>query len=499
MAISLGEILSAKGDADYAQGGYGGGEPVFNNALTQSYLQQLGDIQARANQYLLEQHDANLKSALANLDNVDTKGVLPTDNDALMQQYSGVLQNAAGNFGVLRNPMSNPQEYARLKTAESGFRRNLSQSQQDAAYLATQQKFVETHPEFNTPEYEQNVKDFLAAPVGKRKYFTVSPPLVFNPEALGKTFSELAKKKYSNASTDGKYLTTEEGEKIDRDKYFKLWENPGQDKYGRQVEASILNSYNSLPANLKPLYKDYNDYKRQMAEHNIGLDQVTKKSINEDQYGTIAASGKEQRKNEAQREAFQARQNNLDRAIQWAKIKQDGEVLKKGQIDKNTIGEYKNNLVYTLFTGDSNEQNIPNEVLQDMYGDNTKVKIKTGNSTLGEPEVEVEKPLLSVVGNYVQDGKAVIMRRNNKTGKLVNNLRLSFDKVYNDFDQIKGTDNAPTVLSASREWLKKTTGSEKPSLDALDKAFKSTVASPVKPGTLSDDAYQEFLRKNGLK
>lgn len=508
MAIPLSEILSARGDADYAQGGYGASTEALNNAATQSYLQHYTDQQVAANRYLMAQHDENLKNTLNNLDNVDFKGLLPSDNAALMQQYGDVLKNTTSNFSTVRNPLSNPQQYAALKLGEANFRRNLSQSQQDAAYLAQQQKFVEQHPEYNTPEYKQNVEQFLAQPVGQRKYFTVTPPQIFNPEALGKTFGELAKKKYATSSTDGKYITTEDGEKIDQDKYLKLWANPGQDQFGRQIESTIQRAYADLPPNLKSLYKDYTDFKYQMALHNMPEDQVTKKTMNEDQFATIKAQGAQTRQTQAAQQAFQAGQNDKDRAIEWAKIDQAGNgILKKGQIDKNAVGQYKNNIFYNIATEGYGDNTAPNEMLQNLYGNNNDIKVHKvddeGNA------ITVKSPTISIVNHYIENGKLVLERLDNATGKHLPRLHVPLTKLYNDLDNLKGPENAPTINSASREWLKKQTGSETPDITKLQQIFnpdksynyngKTYTTGDLKKLGYSDDQISQYINQGILK
>ena len=129
MATTLGEILEAKGDADYAQGGYGGAIPdsAISNAAANEYLQHNADLTYQAHRYLAEQHDQNMRETLKGLNDVDFKDLLPQDSASLMPEYTGVLQDTANNFGVIRNPLSNPQQYAALKANESNFRQKLSQ------------------------------------------------------------------------------------------------------------------------------------------------------------------------------------------------------------------------------------------------------------------------------------------------------------------------------------------------------------------------------------
>lgn len=517
MATTLGEILQAKGDADYAQGGEGGAisPELYSSAAANEYLQHAADLTYNAHRYLAEQHDRNMQEELKGLNGMDFKDLLPQDQAALMPEYGGVTQDIANNFGVIRNPLSNPQQYAALKNSESAVRQKISQAQSDAAFINKQNEFVQTHPEFNTPDFQQKKAQFLATPVGQRQPFIVTPPLTYNPATAYKTIAELAKKKYANASTNGKYITQEEGEKTDPNQYMQLAQAlPGTDQYGNSLETARQNAFNNLPANLKAKYKDYNDFVNKEAALYMPQDQVNKKDIKTDEFGTIKAQGYQARLNIGMEEANQDKQNELNRenALVIAGLKVTG---KENVFDPNATGAYVNKLYHDMVTGsvksDTNYRenfenpNISNDIMQQLYGDNTPVKLsqatKLGDKDSGITTATSDEkvPKISIVGNKMTpDGQVFLIRKNNLTGKFEQPLYVNKDKFYNDLSGILGEKNAPKVQEAARAWLQKNTGDTQPDVTKLHTLFAPGTAAPTPTGGLSNDAYNEFLKKNGL-
>lgn len=513
--VSLGEILQAKGDADYANGGEGGviSPDLYSSAAANEYLQHAADLTYNAHRYLAEQHDRNMQNELQGLNNVDFKDLLPQDQASLMPEYGGVAQQIAQNFGAIRNPLGNPDAWANLKNSESSIRQKLAQAQSDAAFINKQNEFVQLHPEYNTPDFQQKKAAFLAAPVGQRQPFVVTPPLTYNPATAYKTIAELAKKKYANSGTNGKYITQEEGEKIDPDQYAKLALSlPGTDQYGNSIEAARQAAYDKLPANLKPA--TYQDYVKQEAQLYKPQDQVSKSSIEGDPYGTINANFKKQFALQKDRENFEAAQSAKDDDI---RLQIAGLKTKEGAIDPNATGAYVNKVYHDMVTGDVahgsdyrynlQNPNVSNGILQTIYGDNTPVKLTTksvnankdaGTSQTAEGVNTV--PTISIIGNKMMpDGRVFIMRHNNLTNKAENPIYVSQGQFYNDLSGILGAKNAPKVQEAAREWLQKNTGDTQPDVSKLHAVFAPGTAAPVAPtGGLSNDAYNEFLKKNGL-
>lgn len=479
MATTLSEILQAKGDADYAQGGEGGAitKPDYTSAAANEYLQHAADLTFNAHRYLAEQHDQNMRETLKGLNDVDFKDLLPQDSQGLMGEYTGVIQDTANNFGVIRNPLSNPQQYAAMKAKESGFRQKLSQAQQDAAFLKKQAEFVQVHPEFNTPAYQENVKKFTETPVGQRQPFVVTPPLTFNPAATYKTIAELAKKKYANAATNGKYITQEEGEKTDPTQYNALATGPlaGVDQYGNSLETARKASYDNLPANIKAGYKDYNDYVTRQAAMYMPQDQVSKKEIKGDRFGEITAEGIQQRKTKGMEEAFEGKQYELNRenALIVAGMKSE-------KINPQTAAEAKmRNLAIIENTG-----TIDPELAQKLYGNNKKITVETPVPVRDNPEetdpkqfsytnkfhktIKEEMNTETFEKSYVdQDGNLHMQFKNTATGQQLPEKVVSHNQLYNDLDGMFGEKFKPQISGASSSYSQKTFGKSIPTIDDL--------------------------------
>lgn len=352
---TLAEILSARGDADYAQGGYGGADPVFNSAVTVGYVQHAADMQAAANRYVLEQHDENLKNALDSYGKIDTKGVLGSDQVALMGQYAGVGKQLASNFGVIRNPLSNPEQAIKLKMAEGQLRQNLAQSQMDATYASKQQEFLDQHPAFNTPENRAKIAAYISAPIGQRQPFSPQPPLVYNPDTFYKTMQELSKQKYSTAKKDGRYISKEEGERYDLDRFRQLATNPGEiDQYGQTLESARKKAFDSLPANLKALHNNsYDQYVKDEIALHVPLNQVSKTDLDADPFAKQKQSSDLELGRQIQKQGFDAGQNALDRANQLLMAN-----LRKEAKDPNAVPTVRQDLIERARTGVKNDVGI---------------------------------------------------------------------------------------------------------------------------------------------
>lgn len=528
MATTLSEILQAKGDADYSQGGEGGAitQPDYTSAVANQYLQHAADLTYNAHRYLAEQHDRNMQEELKGLNDVDFKDLLPQDSQALMPEYNGSLKDIANNFGVIRNPLSNPQQYAALKGRESGLRQKLSQAQQDALFIRKQNEFVQLHPEFNTPAYQQSVKTFLATPVGQRQPFVVTPPRAYDPVAAYKLVNELSKKKWANAGHGGGYLTEAEGETTDPNTFNGLSDVlPGYNQYGQSNETLRHEAYDNMPLNLKPA--TYELFKQQEKALYKNPDQTTKASIKNDELGaqgTIAAKGIQERKNISMEAGIskEAAELKFQRDLELAGLKGPG---KDGKIDKDAMGAYINKTFHDMATSVPNTNNyneklnainknpnlaysekikqmealsndpanytdqaVPNEVLQPRYGDNTPLKQiqKSADNTnksdgiVTSNESQNTIPTGQVISNKLsKDGQSVIIyRKNNLTGKISSQM-VPLKTFYSDLTYSFGEKNAPIVQKAAKEWLQKHTGSVDPDVDKLHNIFAPNANGPA--------------------
>jgi hypothetical protein len=513
---SLSEIANIKGDADLAQGGFGADAILPENNTALAYLANATNLQAGANKYLAEVHNQRLQDYLNNFSNIDLKNLAPGDYDNLSNQYVDLSKDLADNYDVIQNPFKNPELAGSLRAREAALRSQIAQSQMDKGMMDVTANHMALHPDLNTAENQQKIQDFWKTPLGQRTPVALTPAPVLNLQGIADNAWNTVQQKYATAGTDGKYIWKKEGLTAAAPAYLNAVDAHlnDTDSYGRTNRQLVTNAFNQLSPEDQAQYDNnpLNYYHTQM----LALkhpDQQTKNDLETNQYGTIGAEGAQTRKNLSIEEAFQAHQNDLNRdnALTIAGLKGIGG---KG-LDKNAVGEYKNRLYHDFVTGTGTDQiapvdlntinndpnlsyhdkiakmneltsdalnnasygkNIPNEILQGIYGDNTKIKVKTGLP--GETQVEEDAPKETVIGNRLSnDGKqAFITLKNNATGQ-VHNTYVPLDKFYNDLDNVLGPQYAPQVSQASNDWLQNNTGSNVPNVNKIGAAF---MAPPIK-------------------
>lgn len=503
---SLSEIANIKGDAELAQGGFGTDAVLPENNTALAYLHNAANLQAGANKYLAEVHNKRMEDYLSNFNNIDLKNLAPGDYDQLSQQYVDLAKDLADNADVLQNPFKNPQLAGSLRAREAALRSQISQSQMDKGTMDITNNHMQLHPDLNTADNQKKIQDYWKAPLGQRMPVSLTPASVINLPAIADSAWANVQQKYATAGTDGKYIWKKEGLTAAAPAYLAAVDSHlnDTDQYGRTNKQLVTNAFGQLSPDEQAKFDNnpLNWYHTQM----LALkhpDQQTKADLDPNQFATIAAQGAQTRQTVGMEEKFQANENKLNRenALTLAGMKGAN-----AKFDKTAVGEYKNKLYHDFVTGTAadhiqqidldkinkdpnlsyhdkiarmndltNEalnnasygRNLPNEVLQGVYGDNTKVKVKTGNVQLGEPVVEEDKPKESVIGNRIaNNGQAYITVRNNVTGR-IHSTYVPLSKFYDDLDHVLGEKLAPQVGQASREWLEKNTGSDKPDIEKL--------------------------------
>jgi hypothetical protein len=531
MAVSLSEIANIKGDADLAQGGFGTDAILPENNTALAYLQNAANLQAGANKYLAEVHNQRMQDYLNNFRNIDLKNLAPGDYDPLSNQYINLAKDISDNYDVIQNPLKNKELAASLMAREAALRSQISQSQMDRGIMEENNKFVQAHPDFNTEDYQKKVQDYWNTPLGQRRPFALNPAYVFNPADIAKKAYDAVKQKYATATTDGKYVFTQEGLKAAAPDYLKAYNTllSSDDSYGRTARAAMLNAWNQLSPEDKAQYgNDPQKWSNTQALALMTPDQQEKAKLDENQYGTIAAQGAQTRKNLSMEEAFQAHQNELNRENQ---LEIAGLKGKDAKFDKNAVGEYKNKLYHDFFTGTGTDniqpvdlnrinndpnrtptdkiavmdrltqealnnasygRNIPNEVLQNIYGDNAKVKHIVGDKNTAEGQYEEMVPKETVIGNRVaNNGTALITIKNNQNGR-IHQMYIPREKFYDDLDHVLGEKYAPQVSQASREWLQKNTGSDSPDIEKLKALVNPSSQASTLPQVSSDEQYKSL-------
>lgn len=470
MAVSLGEIANIKGDADLAQGGFGTDAILPENNTALAYLANAANLHAGANKYLADVHNQRLQDYLKNFQNIDLKNLAPGDYDPLSQQYIDLSKDLADNYDVIQNPLKDRDRASALFAREAALRSQISQSQMDRGVMDENNKFIQAHPDFNTPEYQKNVQDFWNAPLGQRKPFALNPAYVFNPADVAKKAYDTVKQKYATATTDGKYVMTAEGIKAAAPAYLQAYNAllNSDDAYGRTARSAMLNAWNHLAPDDKALYNnDPQKWSNTQALALMNPDQQEKAGLNENQYGTIAAQGAQSRKTEGMREKFEGDQNQKDRDSREfiAGLRTDG--LKNGKVDKEATGAFVTKIYNDMISGNKTDDydpthpfvapntsnpNVQNSILQEIYGDNTKFK-HTKKDITGTDIVSEDLPTISVIGNRMSNnGKVLVERIDNRTGRILPPLYRDPEQFKSELSGILGAKLAPQVAEAAKEY-----------------------------------------------
>lgn len=529
MAVSLGEIANIKGDADLAQGGFGTDAVLPENNTALAYLSNAANLQAGANKYLAEVHNKRMEDYLSNFHNIDLKNLAPGDYDNLSQQYVDLSKDLADNFDVIQNPFKNPQVAGSLAARESALRSQIAQSQMDKGMMDINQNHIDLHPDLNTAENQQKMQAFWKTPLGQRQPVQLNPAFVYNPQEDADAAYNSVKQDYATATPDGKYIWSSSGTKAALPAYLKAYNARlnANDQYGRTKRQSMLNAFNQLSPDQKAQYNnDPQQFSDQIATSLFKPDQVNKATATTDEYGTQNQEGRIQAGLQNTRLANEDAQNELNRenALKLAGLKDA-----KGNIDKNAVGEYKNKIYHDFVTGRAKDpvsqadidaiknnpnlnihqkaaaitkldqenatglgQNIPNEILQPIYGNNNKTEIGSANDDGSKNKTQVSYE--EVIGNRISNnGQAFISLRNNLTGR-IHSIYVPLTKFYDDLNNVLGPKYAPLVNTAGREWLQKNTGGVDPDINKLTSHFNPQTADQGPP-IVSDKAGYDALQK----
>lgn len=264
----------------------------------------------------------------------------------------------------------------------------------------------------------------------------------------------------------GKFILTEKKEYIDLDKAQQALQSAlyGNDTFNKNLRNGYQKLFNAMPAQEQAKYTDVNDFLWKNVSAKLKLPQTTESKLDENQFAV-----------QAQSQAFQARENALNRDVQ--RRGQDIQLELAGLRNQKTInpevaGAYKVELMTNLFkTGKADLS-----VLQAAFGDNKEVEVTTKKQVLLDPtkpkslanpmvdggeSTKEKKPRHEVIGSNIDaQGNVIIDIRDNVTGKLLPRKTLTEQDASNAFNNILGKDKAGIVADGTRRYLKNKTGSE---------------------------------------
>lgn len=397
--VSLGEILSARGDAANAFGSPEGGDAAvlpFNQGL--AFLSSAADAKVQADQFKYKEFQDNMNKFYTNFNTIDITGVSPADQKAINAKYAEVAKLNADNIDVIKNPNSNEAKYSEIKQNESQLLAMIAASKMHKAYDDKSLDFTKANPDWHEVNKDKIV-DSQSTATDNWKPYSLDAPFTFDPVAAVKVIEPIAQQKYADATVGKGYITEEEGTRIQHqawDDAFNTYANATV-KNGKTVRDIALEARKKLPPELQGASEE--DYINKWRDSIRPQDQVTKKTITPD----ATFNSEETRK-------LTASEGAADR---WNRYRIALLGLEKGdkKVDVAGVGRLYNEELTGFKTGQFSTQ-----ALQNIYGDDTKVKIKAGTEIV-DPQNPLSK---TTTGSEVDvPSKLVISSTLDADGNLV--------------------------------------------------------------------------------
>lgn len=190
---TLGEIESIHGDPNIGLATTGVAPNIIApNTNELAYLDAAAQRKDAANQFILQQHQANLTNTLKNFNDIDVSGVYGPDYNKITQDYKNLTGEIYDNYDVIQNPNKNPELYAELMQKESALRSAIAQSKQDYAVDKNTQAAIDAHPTLTTQQNIDTLANFRKGTLGSRALPNLQPPPVINHLALNNAVDQQA-------------------------------------------------------------------------------------------------------------------------------------------------------------------------------------------------------------------------------------------------------------------------------------------------------------------
>lgn len=462
--VQLNEITSIKGDAQNAYGGVAGGNDAllpFSQAIP--LITSAAKAKSESNAFKYLQFQQNLKEYYKNFDEIKVDGLMEKDYPVITQQYAQLSKDIAANYDVIRNPMKNPEKYEELKGREAELRATIARSKQDVAFRTAHQGFLQSHPEFNTPDNQKILDDFSKGELGQRTTFTLTTPFTYDPGARAKAANAVAQQKLTEQKSQGRYLVKEDALQYLETEYDAAWDALGatQDKSGRTVTQIAADAYGKLDPTITA-GQDFATIDRKIGRSLMYQDEFVKTLV-EDPVQAQEDAQKHDANENAKNRAL-SRELNTDKDL-VAVGRDYNEALTSGF----TTGYVRPQLLQGLF-GDNSDVELKNkeqvEVL-DADGKGTGIFNPTGKETV------VKVPKIQVTGSSLVDGKIVVKRVDNSSGKpvAIADVVMTFEEAREAFKNIAGANNAGKVADAAEKYRKINKLGTNPELGSMQKHF----------------------------
>lgn len=501
MAVpSLAEITSIKGDAQIGAAGEGLNLTEEKIDASLPYLQAAATAVNAADRMAIEQYNKNLETSLKRIHEMDFKDLMPQDFTELSQGYASLLKGVSQSYDVMRNPQKNLQKWGELSGQEAALRTKLAQSQGSKAIYDESQKFLSANSAWNTPANQQKLQEFMARPLDQREPFQFDAPFSADFSKLAEVANKASTVTVADSQVvpGGRYIRTSEGTTIDAEKFKQVIAASlnGKDEFSRSSRQGYQQLYEALPEQEKNKYSDLDDFVLTNTMAYKNLPQHTKNKLDENQIWITGSNQAHASKLAADSRVFEEKMAKLNRDWEQTKAEMTIGAKKGGTVNPKTAGVEKNQLLANLFiTGQiapkfaqqiyGNDAEI--EVETDIWGDDPEGPYQNGESAkIKTGRTKIKKPLIEVESAGLQNGKLLILRKNNQTGQMMEPMLVSLEQANSDFNLIAGEKNMTAVAAASREFLKKTIGTEEFDLEKIKAAglfgFSTNAVPGVEPG-----------------
>lgn len=251
---TLGEIESIHGDPNIGLATTGVAPNVIApNTNELAYLDAAARRRDAANQFLLQQHQANLKSNLEDFGKIDTSNLFQPDYKDITSDYANLTNKIVDNYDVLSNPNKNPELYAEIMQQKAALNSKINQSKAESLLYNQNETFLKAHPEFNTAENLQAQQQFSKTPLGQRQIPNITSPTTYDPKAIIKAATEAATQQIATSAISGGYIKNQTTESTDPDIWYKTIGNVlnTNNGYGGTYKDALVKQYSQLPAEIK--------------------------------------------------------------------------------------------------------------------------------------------------------------------------------------------------------------------------------------------------------
>jgi hypothetical protein len=250
---SLGELLSARGDAAL---GTGAPAVVFDNRGLVNTLNQNAQFKAENDWRKYTNFQNNLKEVFKDAGEIANIETMEQDKPELKKRMGDVLNKIQGDPHAFFS--GNGRNFAQLQGELAKIRSDAVASKQNNIYDKANREYLARNPELNTDENKKMIEGYANGSLGNRKAYILNLPGMFDPATLGKQINEAVKsiKPYTHFIDDGKFIESGTETSYDGQKWNAIAESMYNmpDDRGNLLRNTIQQRFSQLPKEVQDQY-----------------------------------------------------------------------------------------------------------------------------------------------------------------------------------------------------------------------------------------------------